>query len=439
MASSTWRSGPEWDNNLPLTAQWVKGLPAGPERRERRDGPNSNLWLVLQPKTGAKSWQFRGVVTGEEIRITLGKLVVMTLADARKAHDDLRVKIAKGEYISPKSQSANSTRATDVMTVEKAWSLYMTNAVVGVNCQKEEDSKWRFYNRDIGPAIGREALAEVTFDDIAKLIVARYDRMIAAAEAKGEVTNGASANRLHRACSAFLNWCAYDTVGRVRTGLQHNPMGRMKPVAKNGVRKRALEDWELVYFFRALPVAGLFGPCFEVLLRSVCRLGNIIGMEWDMVRLDDVLFPTTKNDLPHWLYLTDEISALLGQRPENGKAKVFGISEAACSNPMGRLRARMAELAAEEGKVIEHWTLHDFRRTATNYLAALEDRAGNKLFDHETRELLLGHKRQGIDEHYQVNGLRSQRRRALIKWGDHLNRLKATAAHTEAKGVKQAA
>lgn len=439
MASSTWRDGPEWDNNIPLTAQWVKGLPGGAERRERRDGPNPNLWLVLQPKTGAKSWQYRGVALGEEIRTTLGKLVTMTLADARRAHDDLRVKIAKGEYVPPKMSAARAAGAADAMTVQKAWSLYMTSAVVGVNCQKEEDSKWRFYNRDIGPAIGSKALVDVTFEDMARLIVARYDRMIAAAEAKGKETNGASANRLHRACSAFLNWCAYDTVGRVRTGLRHNPMGRMKPVAKNGVRKRALEDWELVYFFRALPVAGLFAPCFETLLRSVCRLGNIIGMEWDMVRLDDVLFPTTKNDLPHWLYLTDDIRALLGQRSEDGKAKVFGISEAACSNPMGRLRARMDELAAEDGKEIEHWTLHDFRRTATNHLAGLEDRAGNKLFDHETRELLLGHKRRGIDEHYQVNGLRNQRRRALNRWGDHLKRLKAKAASIEAKAVKQAA
>ena len=108
MASSTWRDGPEWDNNIPLTAQWVKGLPGGAERRERRDGPNSNLWLVLQPKTGAKSWQYRGVALGEEIRTTLGKLVTMTLADARRAHDDLRVKIAKGEYVPPKMSAARA-------------------------------------------------------------------------------------------------------------------------------------------------------------------------------------------------------------------------------------------------------------------------------------------------------------------------------------------
>jgi hypothetical protein len=57
-----------------FTPQQIRGLKAAEKRREFRDAKGANLYVVVQPRTGEKSFVMRAMVEGRQRRIGARRL-----------------------------------------------------------------------------------------------------------------------------------------------------------------------------------------------------------------------------------------------------------------------------------------------------------------------------------------------------------------------------
>jgi integrase len=82
-----------------------------------------------------------------------------------------------------------------------------------------------------------------------------------------------------------------------------------------------------------------------------------------------------------------------------------------------RAKANLDARIAEAGYELEHWTLHDFRRSVST---ALHDRFG--VPPHVVEELLghAGGHKAGVAGTYNRAQYLDERRRALERWGAHV-------------------
>jgi integrase len=160
-----------------------------------------------------------------------------------------------------------------------------------------------------------------------------------------------------------------------------DPTAGVRKPHKNTPRDRVLADAEMRAFWSATERMGYpFGPLFRLLLLTGQREAEVAGMCWS--ELDDAEAPTlwtipssrTKNGKSHTVHLGGALAQeVLAAVPRvasqdmlfttTGETAVSGFSEA-----KRKLDAIMAD--AIDGE-IEHWVLHDLRRTATTLMAQI--------------------------------------------------------------------
>ncbi len=106
-----------------FTEKSVKALKATGERQEWKDAVAKGLFVIVQPKSGAVSFQFRGRVNGEPMRKTLGRFPGMSLGEARDAVRDIQLARKKGAV--PDILSAPEPPEPGGLTVSEAWAIYL--------------------------------------------------------------------------------------------------------------------------------------------------------------------------------------------------------------------------------------------------------------------------------------------------------------------------
>jgi integrase len=140
----------------------------------------------------------------------------------------------------------------------------------------------------------------------------------------GDITakNGPSAAiNAHSALSAYFTWL-------IRAGLlDDNPtINAAKPKKRPG-RDRLPTEEELRALWAALDDSD-YGDIVRLLLYTVCRRGEIGGLRWDEIDLDQgvIEIPATrmKNGKPHLIPLSGPALAILKKRKRNGRDQVFG-------------------------------------------------------------------------------------------------------------------
>lgn len=403
------------------------------ERIEIKDG-SRRLWLYIQP-SGAKSFVYVTRLAGKLVKEQVGRYPTTSLADARRRAAEIDILIDRGEF-QPSAWAQSPEQSPEPepqgITAPEAWIAYMNSAdVTDENGTGWQNAKWSFWHRCIKPVIGTKLLADVTFEDCSEIILDLYENT------REEGGTGRVANRLHSVLSAWLNWCAYSTVGRAKTKLVHNPMGRMKKPCREKGTQRALNREELIYLFRALPFVNSeeragklirFDIYFEWLLRSLVRRANAVGIQWGYIRGENAVFPasTTKAGIDHLLYLTPQMRALCGVRPNDAPAtaRIFhDIKIESLKAPTRRLREKMAELAREDGVEIEHWTPHCFRHTGKTWMASA--RIPGEVSEHVLQHKIVGSK---MEQTYNMHEYEEEKREALTLWNRHLDGIKKEAA-----------
>lgn len=152
---------------MPLTVKKVES--AKPAKTLRRIADSNGLCLEIPP-SGRKRWRLRYRVNGKQKMVSLGTYPEVTLKEARKKRDVLRLQIQ--EAIDP-SKSRKERKAKEQSTLEysfEAISLKWAERHYQNKSPKTRATDMSRLTRDVLPEIGSTSIADVTTQDMLKLI-----------------------------------------------------------------------------------------------------------------------------------------------------------------------------------------------------------------------------------------------------------------------------
>jgi integrase len=365
-----------------LTAKGVEAAAPTKKRREIPDDLLPGLYLIVQP-SGAKSWATRYRLHGRSHKHTIGRYPVFDLRAAREAGTKALRAAAEGRQ----------PGALQTDTVDAAVAQFMERHAKRHYRPRTLQETERLLNCHVLPRWRGRRLDSITRGDVRALV--------------DSVSAPIMANRLHSLIGRLFNWMVSADL------LTNSPVsGIKKPFAEKS-RDRVLTDDELRRVWLAAESIGYpFGSLIQLLILTGQRRGEVAGMRWDEIAGDLWILPKerTKNGKLHTVPLPSQATAIINRAPRlcefvfsaNGEAPVSGFS-------------RPKRLI--DG--VTGWRLHDLRRTVASGMARL----GVNL---PVIERALNHVSgsfAGIVGVYQRHEFSEEKREALEKWANHVERL----------------
>jgi integrase len=197
-------------------------------------------------------------------------------------------------------------------------------------------------------------------------------------------------------------------------------------------RDRVLDDAQLRLFWLACDKIGRpFGPLFKLLVLTAQRRDEVAAASWDEFDLDNGLWHLprhrTKNGREHLVHLAPAAMEIIEQLPRvSASSFLFTTTGTTCVSGFGRPRARAAALMQElaGGATIEHFTLHDLRRSTATRMAELS-------IPHHVVDKILNHSSgaiSGVARIYNRNEYLAERKGALETWARHVEGLVSPSA-----------
>jgi len=368
-------------------------LPPGRDKLVIFDDDLPGFGMSLS-KGGSRTWvvQYRNAI-GQSKRETLGKVGVLTAADARRAASERLARAKLGE--DPHAEKAKA-KARAAVTFGAVVNPYLE--AVAPRLRPAYLSEATRYLRVVWRPLHKTPLHAVARRQIA-------DRL---AEIRQE-TGPHAANRARSALSAHFAWL-------VGTGsAESNPVIGIPKPAPEVRRARILTEAEIVRVLAACRNDD-FGRIVRLLLLTGQRRDEVAGMSWRELDLAGATWSLpdhrVKNGQAHEVPLSAAVLQILvsAERIE-GRALVFGQGDGGFQ---GFSRAKAA-LDARCG--VTGWRLHDLRRTAATLMG---DRL--KVLPHVVEAVLnhvSGHK-AGVAGIYNRSLYAPEKREALDLLGSYL-------------------
>jgi integrase len=226
----------------------------------------------------------------------------------------------------------------------------------------------------------------------------------------GDIEKPIAANRVHSIVRKLFNWCVENDL------IISSPVASIKPPYPETSRDRVLTDDELRSVWRAADEIGFpFGSIVQLLILTGQRRGEVAGMEWAEVNLTNRLWTLprerTKNNRRHEVPLSPQAVAIVEGLSRISDRYVFSLNG---TKPFNGFKAK-ERLCPE----IADWTIHDLRRTVASGMARLGVSLVviEKVLNHVSGSLA------GIVGVYQRHEFAEEKRAALEKWADHIQRL----------------
>ncbi|MBK7022304.1 MAG: tyrosine-type recombinase/integrase [Sulfuritalea sp.] len=387
---------------------WIR---AGKPIAGKSDG--DGLTFTLSANLTA-SWVFRYRLGGKQREMTLGNYPTITLKKARELATDARGRVQQGVDVA-REKKEQKISLTTAGTVKQLCEEFYERTVEGKI--KRPDIIREQLDGDLIPKLGRMRIAEVKPMDI--------DGMIRAILERGSPV---MANRVLATTKAVFSYAIR------RHWIEQNPAAAFRRADAGGeekARTRALSDEELVALFKALQAAGsafrIYDLAVKLLLVTGVRVSELIEAPWAEFDLEA--------DEPVWRIPAGRIKtrkemALRDFTIPLSPVVVEWLREikrlSVASDYVFPARRRVSKLTMSPatmnwalGEVkhgLEHFTLHDLRRTARTHLARLG-------VSPHVAERCLNHKLPGINDTYDTHDYLSERRLALNGWADLLVRL----------------
>ena len=162
-----------------------------------------------------------------------------------------------------------------------------------------------------------------------------------------------------------------------------------------------------------------FGSIIKLLLLTGCRREEIGQLRWSEVDLDTgiVTIPgtRTKNHKTHALTLPPlalDILRAVPRRPD--REYVFGRGGQGFGGWGFAAMALITRITVAEGKPLEHFVLHDLRRTMRTGLGKLG-------IPPHIAELCLNHRKGGVEAIYDRHTYAREIAGALAVWAEHVD------------------
>jgi integrase len=387
---------------------WVR---AGEPIAGKSDG--DGLTFTLSARRTA-SWVFRYRLGGKQREMTIGSYPAITLKKARELAMDARAKVQQGIDVAREKRD-HKISLTTAGTVKELCEEYFKRTIENrvtrpLLVRKRLDG-------DLIPKLGRLRIAEVKPLDVDGMIRAIVDR-----------GSPVMANRVLATTKAVFDYAIR------HHWIEQNPAAAFRRVDAGGeekARTRALSEDELVTLFKALQAGGqpfrIYDLAVKLLLVTAVRVSELVEAPWAEFDLE--------TDEPVWrvpasriktgkdmmqrdftIPLPSEAVAWLKEikRTSVASAYVFPARRKMTKPTMSPYTLNWVIGEIKHG--LEHFTLHDLRRTARTHLARLGVKP-------HIAERCLNHKLPGINDTYDTHDYLTERRLALDGWADLLVRL----------------
>ncbi|WP_167509930.1 MULTISPECIES: site-specific integrase [unclassified Mesorhizobium] len=392
-------------------------------RQEIPDGILPGLYFVIQP-TGGKSWAVRYRHNGKPKKLALGNYLAGL--DEKKAGEELKkVRREAGDILEsiragadPAAEKRESRKAAKAEAEDQ--SLLFKNVAADFiekyhrHKKKNRYADWveTLFENHVTPKWGDKHISEITDVDVRQLV----NKIDAAGK-------HVMANRVFTALSTFFDWCAKPKNGIPVTA---SPMEGMEKPYDETPRDRVLTDDEIRWFWKAATKHGQpFGHMFKVLLLTGQRRTEVAAMTTKEIDGSDWTIPgaRTKNGRDNVVPISttvqdvlDDMKAIRGKAgyvfTTTGKTYATGWSRATKAIVKSMLEIARKETGDPEHE-IDHWTLHDLRRTAASGMARLRIRP-------HVIEAVLNHSSgiiRGIAAIYNRYDYYEEKQAALEAWG----------------------
>jgi integrase len=412
-----------------LSVKFLEAAKPTTKKQIINDTVASGLRIIIHP-SGRKVWAWCGSSGGKLQTLTLGAYPAHSLDAARRWAEGIVERRDGGlplldqpEAAAPEPEPAPEPVKSH-RTVDWLFELYMEHEGAARRTSKE---KRQIYEREIRPAIGDKVLEDVTYADLAALV-----------RAKAKIAPGAS-NNLQVQIKRMFRWAV--THGRDLTGLEVDVARDLVKMAPINSRARHFSDYEIGVFLKAIEQCPTqINEGLLLCLYTGVRRSEAFDATWDEFDLEKgvwVIPPErVKNNTEHVLPLPQEMIDLLTARREVTGDKTFvwpsvytakrdepsAIDQ--FSKPRARLAEKMTEIAAKDNKTIDHWTIHDIRRTVSSGMNALLDEDDIPVITPDTVERVVNHKIGGVAGVYNRFQYFAPKKKALRLWADHLATLK---------------
>lgn len=402
-----------------LTVKQIEALSGGQSRSEVPDPLLPGLYIVVQP-SGAKSWAIRYRHQGKPRKLTLGAYPAIDLASARELGRTALRASAEGRDPAGEKRVARHAAAraasepTDLLpdVVDQFIARYVKSNNRASTAAETE----RLLRKDVVPEWRGRRVQEIAKKDVLALL----DKIVDRGAAIG-------ANRTLAAMRRMFNWCVD------RGLLEASPCDRVRAPTGERSRDRVLTDAELAEVWHASEKIGWpFGPMVQVLMLTAQRRGEVAGMRWPEIDLEQALWviprERSKNGIAHEVPLSPNVVALLEGLPHirsqagfvfttTGESIVTGYSRAKFrldKEIMDHRQEAAAEFDDPDRKVeaMTPWTIHDLRRTAATGMARLGIAVPvvEKVLNHTSGSFA------GVAGVYQRHSFSEEKRDALSRW-----------------------
>jgi integrase len=384
-----------------LTARSIESMKPGNARREVPDAHMPGLYLIVQP-SGAKSWAVRYRFVGKPRKHTLGPYPRIDLKVARELGAKALRSAAEGRDLAEeKKQKAQAADDSVEAIVERFIERHLKRNYRPKPLKEAQ----RLLRVHIVAAWPRRPIGSITSKNLRDML----EKIVA---------SGAPivANRVHSIVRKFFNWCLENEIVAV------SPCAGVKRPAAEASRDRVLTDAELKQVWQAADTMGFpFGPMVQLLILTGQRRGEVAGMQWAELDLDNALWvlprERVKNDRRHEVPLAQQAVTIIEQLPRIvGSPLVFTLNGSKTINGFGKDKERIDKLAGVAG-----WTVHDLRRTCASGLAKMGVSLPviEKILNHVSGSFA------GVAGIYRRHDFADEKRDALQRWAYHVELLVA--------------
>ncbi|RLK36104.1 tyrosine-type recombinase/integrase [Cupriavidus plantarum] len=382
----------------PLTDTRLKALKPKATRYAIADG--GGLVVEVMP-SGSKIWRFRYSLNGKQHpMLTIGDYPAVGLQAARERARRYTEIVAQG--VSPVADARKDRGAEKISDTVSEFSAIWFAAEISEKSESYSRTTRRALDKDILPAIGKKRLSDVTPGDV----LAICDKIKGRGSPKMALTTRNVIKRLYEFAVARQ---------MAATNPAHAIAARF--IATQESRTRVLSPDEIGIMLRAIYASDIRRPlklALHLLVLTMVRKSELIEATWDQFDLEHAIWRIPANGMKmrreHWVYLSSQAIEILRElRDIGGATYVFpstrGRSEAPIAKPT--LNTAVKSLGLD----MEHFVLHDFRRTASTHLHEMG-------LPSDAIEKALAHEIKGIKGVYNRAQYAEERKRILQHWAD---------------------
>jgi len=373
------------------------------------------LTFTLSPK-GTAAWTLRYHFGAKRKELTLGRYPDITLSDARKLATQKRAAVQQGADVAREKQKAKS-EAARAWTFKQLSDDYLTRAANNLAAMTVSGRRQQLRDYVLS-RIGHLSAREVTPADIV------------------DIVERSSHKSLHVARLVLIALREVFSHGVARNVVKENPCFQVKAKAIIGAppTRRArimLTDDELGAILPALPMIGHSNElAVKILLATCTRIGELTRAEWSHVDFEQKEWTIppehAKNGKQFVIPLTNQVADWfidLKRLAFNSKfvlpiRKRFSGREGDAPMDATSLNAAINCMCKSLGDKCRRFTPHDLRSTARSHLAALG-------VDILIAERCLNHSLGGLVAIYDKHDYLTERRRALMLWGNKIRAIES--------------